>query len=82
MLHPLGVPIGEGHPTYAKEDESKGGAWPPSMGKSAYHHVSSRDETGLLGYSAEHKNYWPEGNQYTSGFVDHFTSATFFSGTP
>jgi hypothetical protein len=74
--------IGQKHPTQAKEDESKEDTRPPFRGKRAYHHVSSRDETGLLGYSAEHKNYWREGNQYTSGFVDHFTSATFFSGTP
>src|ERR1700719_3983471 len=38
--------IGEEHPTYAKEDESKEDTRPPFRGKRAYHHVSSRDQTG------------------------------------
>ena len=41
--------IGEEHPTYAKEDESKKDTRPPFRGKCAYHHVSSRDQTGRLG---------------------------------
>jgi hypothetical protein len=74
--------MGQKHRTQAKEDESKKGTRPPFRGKRPYHHVSSRDQNWHRRRIAKHKNYWRQGNQYTSGVAGHNASATFSSGAP